>query len=118
VAVFYAQPRAASDPTTAGSSLLVQADGKGVPMVQPPLADPPVRLGKGQKRTKTKAAIVTSLYSIAPSLRTPTDVRAAVLHEQCRPDHPIRPRPVQKETRATLQGSRRDADTPAARGAA
>lgn len=104
VATFYAQPRAASDPTTAGSILVVQADGKGVPMVQPLLADPPVRLSKGQKRTKKKEAVVTSLYTIAPYVRTPEDVRAALLHEHCRPDHPIRPIPVQKETRATLQG--------------
>jgi len=104
VAAFYAQPRAATDPTTAGSILVVQADGKGVPIVQPPLADPPLRLGKGQKRTKKKEAIVTSLYTIAPYVRTPTDVRAALLHEKCRADHPIRPLPVQKETRATLQG--------------
>lgn len=104
VAAFYAQPRAATDPTTAGSILVVQADGKGVPMVQPPPSEPPLRLGKGQKRTKKKEAIVTSLYTIAPYVRTPQDVRAALLREQCRFDHPKRPIPVQKETRATLQG--------------
>ena len=104
VATFYAQPRAATDVATAGSILVVQADGKGVPMVQPPPTDPALRLGKGQKRTKKQEAIVTSLYTIAPYVRTPADVRAALLHEERRADHPTRPTPVQKETRATLAG--------------
>src|SRR6266540_2622659 len=104
VATFYAQARRATDPAAAGAILVVQADGKAVPMVQPPLAEAPLRLGKGQKRTKKKEAIVTSLYTIAPYLRTPQDVRAALLHEERRADHPTRPAPVGKETRATLAG--------------
>ncbi|HEV8388855.1 MAG TPA: ISKra4 family transposase [Dongiaceae bacterium] len=104
VAAFYAQPPAASAPASSGSILVVQADGKGVPIVQPPRAEAPVRLGKGQKRTKKKEAIVTSLYTIAPYLRRPQDVRAALLHEERRADHPTRPLPVGKETRATLAG--------------
>jgi hypothetical protein len=104
VASFYAQPPAASDPVTAGVILVVQADGKGVPMVQPACAERPLRLGKGQKRTKKKEAIVTSLYTIAPYVRTPQDVRAALLHQERRADHPSRPVPVCKETRATLDG--------------
>jgi hypothetical protein len=104
VATFYAQPRTSTDPTAAGSILVVQADGKGVPMIQPPSADPPLRLGKGQKRTKKKEAIVTSLYTIAPYVRTPADVRAALLHQERRADHPTRPVPMHKETRATLDG--------------
>jgi hypothetical protein len=104
VATFYAQPSAATDPATTGSILVVQADGKGIPMVQPSATDPPLRLGKGQKRTKKKEAIVTSLYSIAAYMRTPADVRAALLHEERRADHPSRPLPVRKETRATLDG--------------
>src|SRR6266545_2828915 len=102
VATFYAQARRATDPAAAGAILVVQADGKAVPMVQPPLAEAPLRLGKGQKRTKKKEAIVTSLYTIAPYLRTPQDVRAALLHEERRADHPTRPAPVGKETRAGL----------------
>jgi hypothetical protein len=47
VAPFYTQPRSASDPPAAGVILVVQADGKGVPMIQPLSADPPLRLGKG-----------------------------------------------------------------------
>lgn len=103
VATFYAQP-ALTSALPAGVILVVQADGKGVPIVQPPSADAPLRLGKGQKRTKKKEAIVTSLYSIAPYVRTPQDLRAALLHEPQRADHPSRPLPVQKETRASLEG--------------
>jgi hypothetical protein len=104
VASFYARPPSSSDVTTSGSILVVQADGKGVPMVQPACAEAPLRLSKGQKRTKKKEAIVTSLYTIAPYARTPSDVLSALLHEQPRADLPTRPVPVRKETRATLEG--------------
>lgn len=104
VAAFSAQPASARDPRPAGSILVVQADGNGVPMVQPRLDNPPLRLGKGQKRTKKKEAMVTSLYRIAPFVRTPADVRAALLHEKRRADHPTRPQPIAKELRASLEG--------------
>ncbi|HEX5690060.1 MAG TPA: ISKra4 family transposase [Roseiflexaceae bacterium] len=101
---FYAQPRSASDTADIGTILVVQADGKGVPMVQTEAAEQPLRLSKGQKRTKKKEAVVTSLYTIARYIRTPQDVRAALLHQERRADHPSRPAPVHKETRATLDG--------------
>src|SRR6266536_4535060 len=104
VSAFYQQPPAPATPLAVGSILVVPADGKGIPLVQPPLTDPPLRLGKGQKRTKKKEAIVTCLYTIAPYVRSAQDVRAALLHEARRADHPTRPVPVQKETRATLEG--------------
>ena len=104
VAAFYARAATAHEPRPAGTIVVVQADGKGVPMVQPPVQDPPVRLGKGQKRGKKKEAIVTCLYTIAPYVRTPQDVRAALLHQERRADHPLRPQPVCKEQRASLDG--------------
>src|SRR6266511_2141744 len=104
VAAFYDQPAAPSAPTPLGRLLVVQADGKGVPMVQPPAVVTPLRLGKGQKRTKKKEAIVTSLYTIAPYHRTPQEVLAALLHEDAPATPPPRPRPVQKELRASLEG--------------
>jgi hypothetical protein len=104
VAAFYDQLPETAPPTPLGSILVAQADGKGVPMVQPPVASTPVRLGKGQKRTKKKEAIVTALYTIAPYLRTPQQVLAALLHEAGTADQPPRPHPVQKELRATLEG--------------
>lgn len=95
-----------------GSILVVQADGKGVPMVRTEPANQPVRLGKGEKRTKKKEAVVTGIYTIQPHLRTPEQVVKALLHdidgdEESRAvttSQPQRPTPVGKELRATLAG--------------
>lgn len=103
VAAFYDQPPALSRPCC-GTILVAQADGKGVPMVQPPSATTPLRLGKGHKRTQKKEAVVTALYTSAPYVRTPQEVLAALLHEPRPADQPPRPRPIAKELRATLQG--------------
>lgn len=81
-AAFYAQPPRACAPRRTGAILVVQADGKARPMIPPPPTDPPLRLGKGHKRTKKKEAIVTGRYPIAPYVRTPADVRAALLHAE------------------------------------
>jgi hypothetical protein len=104
VAAFYDRLPEALPATAIGTILVAQADGKGVPMVQPPVATTPVRLGKGQKRTKKKEAIVTALYTIAPYVRTPQDVLFALMHDPGPPHAPTRPRPLQKELRATLDG--------------
>ncbi len=104
VTAFYAQPADPPTPAPLGTILVVQADGKGVPLAQP-LAEPgTVRLGKGQKRSKKQEAVVTSLYTIAPYQRTPADVVAALLQEPGRPEPPTRPRPIAKEVHATLEG--------------
>ena len=94
VEAFYAQPGSMEVRAADGPLLVVQADGKGVPMVQPPSEARPVRLGKGQKRTKKKEAVVTSLYTIAPYVRTPREVVAALLQDRDRPRtrHPVRRR--------------------------
>jgi len=103
VAAFYDRPVLPPAPTAIGRILVAQADGKGVPMVQP-VATTPVRLGKGQKRTKKKEAIVTALYTIAPYPRTPQDVLAALLHDPRPGLAARRPPPICKELRATLDG--------------
>ncbi len=123
VEAFYAQPVSMEVRAADGPLLVVQADGKGVPMVQPPSEARPVRLGKGQKRTKKKEAVVTSLYTIAPYVRTPREVVAALLQDRDRPpDTAPRPTPLGKERRATLDGKEvalpRLAADAAARGAA
>src|SRR5207244_3234310 len=97
VATFYDQPPDQQPATPRDTIVVAQADGKGVPMVQPPAARSPVRLGKGQKRTKKKEAIVTALYTIAPYVRTPQEVLAALLHEPVPRPLAERPRPVDKE---------------------
>jgi hypothetical protein len=104
VTAFYEQLPETAPPTPLGTILVAQADGKGVPMVQPPVTTTPVRLGKGQKRTKKKEAVVTALYTISPYLRSPQDVLAALLHEPGTSPEQQRPRPLQKELRASLDG--------------
>ncbi len=104
VTTFYAQPAEPAAPVPAATILVVQADGKGVPMVQPPTQAPSVRLAKGQKRTKKKEAVVTGLYTIPPYPRTPQAVVAALLQDADRPEPAARPQPVDKELRATLEG--------------
>ena len=91
-------------PPPAATILVVQANGTGVPMVQPPTQRPSLRLAKGQKRTKKKAAVVTALYTMSPDQRTPQEVVAALLQEPSRPAGEARPRPLGKELPATLAG--------------
>jgi hypothetical protein len=104
VAAFYDQLPTLRAPTPLGTILVAQADGKGVPMVQTTEQPAPIRLGKGQKRTKKKEAIVTALYTIAAYVRTPQDVLAALLHEVPPAPPGRRPQPIAKELRAALDG--------------
>lgn len=104
VAAFYDQAVEVVPPTLPATVVVAQADGKGIPMVQPSADRSVVRLGKGQKRTKKKEAIVTSLYTIAPYVRTPQEVLAALLHEGDQPPAHARPCPIGKELRASLEG--------------
>ena len=69
-------------PEEEGSILVVQADGKGVPMLAPALEQ--VRRSKGDKRTKKKEAVVTTLYSVDRYRRTPQQVAKEVLLEAMR----------------------------------
>ena len=108
VATFYDPPAVPTALPTVGTILVIQADGKGVPMVasQPAPEAPPVRLGKGQKRTKKKEAVVTGLYTIAPYRRTPEEVVAALLRDSSHTGSAARPVPVGKELHATLDGKK------------
>lgn len=73
VKTYYAQAKAPSaDPTA--TILVVQADGKGVPMIQPTPPAAKVRLRRGEKRARKKEAVVTGVYTIAPCVRTPEQV--------------------------------------------
>jgi hypothetical protein len=53
----------APPPKEEGPILVVEADGKGVPMKKPVPAEGPKRLKKGQKRDKKKMAWVASIYT-------------------------------------------------------
>lgn len=85
--------------------MVIQADGKGVPMVLEGPGEPKVRLGTGQKRGHKKEALVTAVYTIAPAPRTPEEVVASFFH----PDRGLKPqktppRPQNKHIWATLEG--------------
>lgn len=88
--------------------LVIQADGKGVPIVLETPAEPQVRLGKGKKRGRKKEAVVTSVYTIAPAPRTPEHVIASYFHQESEPvDKTVeskRPKPQNKHVWATLEG--------------
>jgi len=67
---YYAQ-KPPPNPAEEAEILVVQADGKGVPMVLEKPPEPLARLGKGQKRGRKQEAMVTSVYTIAVHIRTP-----------------------------------------------
>lgn len=55
-------------PENEGSVLVIQADGKGIPMVRPATKEtgPKMRRKKGEKRNKKKMATVFTLYTLDP----------------------------------------------------
>jgi hypothetical protein len=81
--------------------LVIQADGKGVPLVLEEAPPDKVRLGKGEKRGHKKEAIVTSLYSIAPAPRTAEQVIASY-YDKISLSKPAQPQ--NKHLWATLDG--------------
>jgi hypothetical protein len=104
VEAFYEQ-KDAPPAVDEGTILVIQADGKGVPMVRAESAEPPARRGKGQKRTEKKESVVTAIYSIAPYPRTPQQIADALLRDmEQAATQPPRPTPVGKEVRATMKG--------------
>lgn len=104
---YYAQ-KPAPPPAEEAEILVIQADGKGVPMVLEASPEPPLRLGKGQKRGRKKEAMVTSVYTIAANPRTPQAVVASFFHQDqtdTGPKKRAKPaRPHHKHIWATLAG--------------
>jgi hypothetical protein len=105
VEAFY-QQKPAPDREQEAPLLVIQADGKGVPMVRETPADTTVRLSKGQKRTKKKEAVVTTVYTIAPCVRSPEQVVASFFDQkEASGQAPIqRSKPQNKQVWATLDG--------------
>ncbi len=101
---YYAQKPPPS-PMEEAEILVIQADGKGVPLILETPAEAQVRLGKGQKRGRKKEAIVTTVYTIAANPRTPAEVVASYFnHDQPeKPTAPL-PKPQNKHIWATLDG--------------
>ena len=105
VAAFEAQ-QAPPPSAEEAAILVVQADGKGVPILRPPATSAPVRLGKGQKRGGKKEATLTAVYTLAPAVRTPEAVVASLFAPASTPPAvtPERAGPRHKQLRATLAG--------------
>ena len=105
VEAFYAQ-QPPPLPASEAALLVIQADGKGVPMVRTTPAERKVRLAKGDKHSRKKEAVVTGLYTIAPHPRTPAEVVASLFHSEQVPVAPASPRsgPQHKRLWATMAG--------------
>jgi len=89
------------------SILVLQADGKGVPMRQSTSAASPVLLGKGQKKGRKKEAIVTSMYTLVPWVRPPQEVTARFFKLAAKsPQEPLPKQtgPCNKRLWASLEG--------------
>lgn len=99
-------------PASEAEILVAQADGKGVPMLPEGEQSVRSRLGKGEKSGSKKEAIVTSVYTIAPCVRSPEEVVASLFKE---PKTPLlaggrapkkRSGPQNKRLWATLEGKK------------
>ena len=77
---FYKNPTVIP-PDTEAAILVAQADGKGIPMLPDTTQPSRVRLGKGEKLGQKKEAIVTSVYTITPFVRTPEEVTISLFKE-------------------------------------
>ena len=107
VEAFYNQPP--PPPANEASLLVIQADGKGVPIVRTTPAERKVRLSKGDKHSRKKEATVTALYTIAPHVRTPERVVANLFHPNANAVDPSSSVPTQagpqsKRLWATMDG--------------
>jgi hypothetical protein len=106
VEAYYAQ-KSPPCPESEAEILVIQADGKGVPMVleEDEVAEAQVRLGKGQKHGHKKEALVTTVYTIKAAPRTPTDVIASFFKEnQPEKSRKKDSKPQNKHIWATLDG--------------
>ncbi len=105
----YYEQKPAPAPADEAEILVIQADGKGVPLVLETAAERQVRLGKGEKRGRKKEAIVTTVYTIAAAPRTAEEVVASLYGQKKQDDESPassskRPRPQNKHIWATLEG--------------
>lgn len=71
-------------PDTEGELQVVQFDGKGVPVIKREAAKIKARLGKGEKRQKTKEATVGVSYTIDRVTRTPEEVAENLVYPEKR----------------------------------
>ncbi len=98
----YYEQKPPPSPADEAEVLVIQADGKGVPLILEAPAEAKVRLGKGEKHGRKKEAIVTTVYTIAARPRTPTEVVASYFKGE-KPTTQL-PKPQNKQIWATLDG--------------
>ena len=106
VEAYYAQ-KPPPCPKSEAEILVIQADGKGVPMVleEDEVPEVEVRLGKGQKHGHKKEAVVTTIYTIKAAPRTPAEVIASFFKEnQPQKKRKKDSKPQNKYIWATLDG--------------
>ena len=101
----YYDQKSAPTPSSEAEILVIQADGKGVPLISEKTKPDKVRLGKGEKYGRKKEAIVTSIYSIASAPRTPAQVIASYYEREMDKISLSKPvKPQNKHVWATLDG--------------
>lgn len=89
-------------PVEGATILVLQADGKGIPLRQTTEAAKKARKGKGEKTSCKKEAIVTSVYTLFPLLRTPFEVVNSLFEREKYSE--TSPKPCNKRLFATLNG--------------
>jgi hypothetical protein len=100
-----------------GQLLVCTADGKGVPMrggAKAPKGVEPASTTGVRPGTK-KMALVGSVYTVDPFVRTPDEVLEALFREAPAGPPPSRPRPCFKYVRAALERDDRDCTKPQTR---
>jgi hypothetical protein len=105
VAAYYEQ-KEPPPPAQEAEILVIQGDGKGVPLVMQTSAGDKTRLGKGEKRSRKKEAVVTSVYTIAARPRTAEQVVNSLFKSKHTASESTKQanRPQNKQVWATLQG--------------
>lgn len=99
----YYEQKPAPETATEAEILVIQADGKGVPIIRDTPAESAVRLSKGQKRGRKKEAVVTTVYTIETASRTPKAVVQSFFDPEATRTDPL-PKPQNKHLWATMEG--------------
>ena len=114
--------RIAPRPTSPESLLVLSSDGKGIVVRvedlrpatrQARLAKKPrlkTRLTKGEKKYRKRMAMVTTVYTVAPHVRSADDILADLTHASP-PEKRRRPHAEQKRTWATIEKESHEAIT-------
>ena len=111
-----AEDQTATEPLAADALLVISSDGKGVVMHRQDLRPATrtasertprnkmgSRLSKGEKRNRKRMSTVAAVYSVAPHVRTPEQMLAALARDEEAEPSRRRPRPQHKRVWASLE---------------